>query len=71
MENGNGTKALWAVILAGGTLIGNGGVFVVNRLVQMEAEQAQVRVTLEQRITRIEAKLDQVLLVLRVSRGRR
>jgi hypothetical protein len=33
-------------------------VFVVNRLAQMEAEQAQVLVTLEQRIMRIEAKLD-------------
>lgn len=35
---------LWAVVLACLTLVGNGGVWLVNRLAQMDAEGAQERI---------------------------
>jgi hypothetical protein len=59
--NGGSLKALWTVVIAAGSLVLNAGVFVVNRLFTMDTQQMELRVAIEQRLTRMEQKLDALM----------
>jgi len=56
MENGN--RVLITLVIALATTVANGGLFVVQRLFAMDAEHAEQRVAIEQRLARVESKLD-------------
>ena len=56
MENGN--RVLITLVIALATTMTNGGLFVVQRLFAMDAERAEQRVAIEQRLARVESKLD-------------
>jgi hypothetical protein len=63
METGN--RVLYALVIALATTVANGGLFMVHRLFEMDAEQAALRVAIEQRLARVESKLDALLRTAR------
>ena len=56
MENGN--RLLITLVIALATTVANGSLFVLQRLFTMDSEQAALRVSIEQRLGRVENKLD-------------
>jgi hypothetical protein len=59
MENGN--RMVLTLVIALATTVANGGLFVLHRLFEMDGEQAALRVGIEQRLGRVENKLDTLL----------
>jgi hypothetical protein len=70
MENGNGNKIAVGLVIALATTVANGGLFVVQRLFAMDAERAEQRVVIEQRLARVESKLDALVRLVSRPRGR-
>jgi hypothetical protein len=70
MENGNGNgKTLLAIMLAGATLVLNGGLWIVNRMTQMDDDRQKLAIVVEQRMGRIEARLDDLVYRLGARKG--
>jgi hypothetical protein len=59
--NGNGVKQLWAVLLAVEALWANAFLWGLNRLQGMDEARQQTALLMEQRMTRLETKLDLLL----------
>jgi hypothetical protein len=59
--NGNGVKQLWAVLLAVEALWANAFLWGLNRLQGLDAARQQTALLVEQRMTRLETKLDLLL----------
>jgi hypothetical protein len=64
MENGNGNKMAVGLVIALATTMANGGLFIVQRLFAMDEARAEQRVALEQRLARVESKLDALVRVV-------
>jgi hypothetical protein len=78
MDNGNGNKMAVGLVIALATTMANGGLFIVQRLFAMDEARTEQRVALEQRLARVESKLDALVRVVvgteaqrRQGRGRR
>jgi hypothetical protein len=71
MENGNGNKVAVGLVIALATTMANGGLFVMQRLFAMDAERAEQRVVIEQRLARVESKLDALVRLMSGKGGRR
>jgi hypothetical protein len=63
MENGN--RILITLVIALATTVANGSLFVLHRLFEMDAEHAALRVAIEQRLGRVENKLDTLVRLVR------
>jgi hypothetical protein len=59
--NGNGVKQLWAVLLAVEALWVNTFLWGLNRLQGLDEARQQTALLVEQRMTRLETKLDLLL----------
>ena len=71
MENGNGNKVAVGLVIALATTVANGGLFVMQRLFAMDAERAEQRVVIEQRLARVESKLDALVRLVAGKSARR
>jgi hypothetical protein len=71
MENGNGSKIAIGLVIALATTVANGGLFVSERLIAMEQERAEQRVVIEQRLARVESKLDALVRLVSEQQARR
>jgi hypothetical protein len=71
MENGNGSKVAIGLVIALATTVANGGLFVSERLIAMEQERAEQRVVIEQRLARVESKLDALVRLVSEQQARR
>ena len=67
----NSSKIAIGLVIALATTVANGGLFVVERLMAMEGERAQQRVVIEQRLARVESKLDALVRLVSAKKGPR
>jgi hypothetical protein len=68
MENGN--RLLITLVIALATTVANGSLFVLHRLFEMDGDQAALRVAIEQRLGRVENKLDTLVRLVGGKSGR-
>ncbi len=70
MENGNGNRLAIGLVIALATTMANGGLFVMQRLFAMDAERTEQRVAIEQRLARVESKLEALVRLVGGKRGK-